>query len=238
MRRALAALLLPVVWWLAGCATAQNPDPIEPFNRKMFAFNEAVDQAVLKPVATAYVEHVPSPVRTGVTNFFNNVGDLWSAVNLFLQARVGEGFSDVARFGLNTVFGILGVFDVATDVGLERHGEDLGRTFGRWGAGPGAYIVWPLLGPSTVRDSIGLPIEMQVSPNAFINDVPVRNTLTVTRVINTRANLLGATGLLDDLALDKYSLQRDAFLQRRESQIYRSERVDEPDSVEPAAKSP
>jgi phospholipid-binding lipoprotein MlaA len=212
--------LIVVATALPGCATPQNPDPLEPWNRKVFAFNEAVDSAVLKPVATTYRDVVPSPVRKAATNFFSNVQDAWSAVNLVLQGRFRDGASDFLRFGTNTVFGLLGFIDVASELGLERHNEDFGQTLGKWGFGPGAYIVWPILGPSTVRDSIALPIELQATPETWVTPVSARNSLTATRLVNTRSNLLQATSLLDDAAMDKYSFLRDAYLQRRRSLVY------------------
>jgi phospholipid-binding lipoprotein MlaA len=220
LRPAAATLLIVGSMALTGCATTQNPDPLEPWNRKVFAFNEVVDNAVLKPVATTYRDVVPAPVRKGATNFFNNVQDAWSAVNLVLQGRFRDGASDLLRFGTNTVFGLLGVIDVASELGLQRHNEDFGQTLGKWGLGPGAYIVWPILGPSTIRDSIALPIETQVTPETWASSVRLRNSLTATRIVNTRANLLQASSLLDDAALDKYSFLRDAFLQRRRSLVY------------------
>jgi len=211
---------LAMACFVAGCATPQRPDPLEPMNRKVYAFNDAVDRTVLKPVATAYQDNIPQPVRTGVTNFFGNVKDVWSAVNLFLQGRVGDGFSDLARFGTNTVFGILGIFDVATDLGMPKHGEDLGQTLGKWGLGPGAYLVLPFFGPSTLRDVTDLPFDLQTSPTGFVEQIPLRNAMTATGIVNTRANLLGASALMDEIALDKYVFLRDAYLQRRLSLVY------------------
>lgn len=206
---------------LSGCATVSNRgDPLEPMNRKIFAFNEAVDEHLLKPVATAYADFVPRPVRNGVDNFFNNIKDAWSAVNLFLQGRVQDGLSDMMRFGTNSVFGFFGIADPATELGLERHGEDFGQTLGKWGVPPGAYIVWPILGPSTVRDSIGLPVDQAASPDFLTSPTRVRNQLTALRVVNARSNLLGASQVLDDIVLDKYTFIRDGYLQRRRSLVH------------------
>lgn len=240
MRGCVAPLLCSVVV-LTGCATAQRPDPLEPMNRKVFAFNEAVDAAVLKPVAQVYKAVLPSPVQLAVSNFFGNVKDAWSAVNLFLQGRFADGFSDVMRFGTNTVFGFAGVMDIATELGFERHGEDFGQTLGRWGVPNGAYIVWPILGPSTVRDSIGLPIDMQATPESLVTVSLTRNTMTGLRLVSTRAGLLSATGLIDDIALDKYAFVRNAYLQRRRSLVYDGNPPDEAEVEEapaPTAPSP
>jgi phospholipid-binding lipoprotein MlaA len=212
---------------LVGCATAQRPDPLEPMNRKVFAFNEAVDTAVLKPAAQVYQAVLPSPVQLMVSNFFGNVKDAWSAVNLFLQGRFADGFSDVMRFGTNTVFGFAGVMDIATELGFERHGEDFGQTLGRWGVPTGAYIVWPILGPSTVRDSIGLPVDMKATPEVVVSVSLTRNTMTGLRLVSTRAGLLSATSLIDDIALDKYAFVRNAYLQRRRSLVYDGNPPDE-----------
>ena len=240
MRRLLLGLLL-VAAGLAGCATPQRPDPLEPWNRKVFAFNQGLDNVVLKPTATAYQKVVPGPVRTAATNFFNNIYDLWSATNLFLQGRVTDGLSDVMRFGSNTVFGVLGLADVASEMGMERHNEDFGQTLGRWGVGPGAYIVWPVLGSSTVRDSVALPIELQITPEILVTPVRASNALMGLRVINTRANLLQASNVLDGIALDKYTFMRDAYLQRRRSLVYDGDPPpldEEPDEPVPENKSP
>ncbi len=245
-------------WWRVGgalglalvlgaCATPQRPDPLEPWNRKVYAFNDAVDVAVLRPVATVYRDRVPEPVRTATTHFFANIQDAWSAVNLVLQGRPADGLSDVLRFGTNTVFGVLGLFDVATPLGLERHGEDFGQTLGKWGVGPGAYIVWPILGPSSLRDSVGLPLEMRLTPETWVSPEALRYSLTGVRVVNTRANLLQASRLLGDVALDPYVSVRDFYLQRRRSLVYDGnppddaqpeERWDEPEAPAQPASAP
>ena len=220
---AIAASLL-----LGGCATVQQArggpgqklDPWENWNRKVFAFNEGLDTYVLKPVATAYANVVPQPVRRGVDNFFANAADAWSAVNNILQGKGQAAFEDVVRVTTNSFFGIGGIFDVASEIGIERHKEDFGQTLGRWGFGAGAYIVWPLLGPSTVRDSIALPLDRSASPALLINDGRTQFGLTALQIINPRANLLGASQVLDDIALDKYTFLRDAYLQRRRSLVY------------------
>jgi phospholipid-binding lipoprotein MlaA len=216
---------------LAGCATTasipesekspgQRADPWENWNRKVFSFNDAIDEAVLKPVATAYQKVVPQFVRTGVTNFFGNFSDLWSAVNNLLQGKFEAGASDIMRVGTNTVFGIGGLFDVASEAGIERHNEDFGQTLGRWGFSSGPYIVWPLFGPSTLRDTVGLPLDLYASPMISVRSAEVRWGVATLGFINARANLLGATNLLDDVALDRYSFVRDAYLQRRRSLVY------------------
>jgi phospholipid-binding lipoprotein MlaA len=220
VKRLFFAAMLAAHVLLAGCATVDKPDPMETWNRKVFAFNEKVDDIAIKPVATAYKAVVPHPVRQAVTNFFNNMFDAWSAVNLFLQGRFEDGLNSTLRFGANSVFGFFGIADPATEMGLERKTEDFGQTLGKWGVPTGAYIVWPVLGPSTVRDSVALPVETQVSPETFLTGIAERNVLTALRLVNTRANLLQATSVLDDIALDKYTFVRDAYLQRRRSLVY------------------
>jgi len=231
-RRALSGIAaLTATLLFAGCTTIQQArggpgqklDPWENWNRKVFAFNEDLDKYVMKPVATAYANVVPQPLRRGVDNFFANAADAWSAVNNVLQGKGQPAFEDVVRFTTNSFFGIAGFFDVASEIGIPRHKEDFGQTLGVWGFGAGAYIVWPLLGPSTVRDSIGLPLDISVSPSAVINDGRTQVALTALQLINARANLLGASQVLDDIALDKYTFLRDAYLQRRRSLVFDGE---------------
>ena len=222
--RAMAVLLLGAS--LQGCTTVgaktagDRVDPWQKWNRKVFHFNERLDEKVLTPAATVYSNVMPRPVRNGIDNFFGNAADAWSAVNNFLQGKVENGLNDVIRFGTNTIFGLGGVLDVATEFGIDHQYEDFGQTLGTWGIGAGAYIVWPLFGPSSVRESLALPLDRAVSPALAINDGTVRWEITGLQLINTRANLLGANQLLDEIALDKYTFVRDGYLQRRRSLVF------------------
>ena len=207
----------------AGCATGPNAnpaDPLEPFNRGVSRFNDAVDDAVLVPAATAYQNALPSMVRTGVNNFFNNIGDVWNLVNNVAQLKLQNSAETFMRLNVNTIFGLGGVLDVATEARLPRHEEDFGQTLGYWGVGSGPYVVLPLLGSSTLRDTAAKPLDMWGDPLGHVEDIPWRNSLTVLRVVDTRSQYLRASRLLGDAALDKYSFTRDAYLQRRRSQVY------------------
>ena len=203
---------------LTGCATVANPDPRDPlesYNRGMTNFNEQVDALVLKPVATAYKDVTPAPVRTGVRNFFANIGDAWSFVNNVLQLRGEAAVSSLVRFNVNTLFGLGGVLDVASEMGIDRYQQDLGLTLGRWGVRTGPYLVLPILGPSTVRDAIALPVDMKGNLVRYVDPVAARNSLYALRLVEARANVLRAGAVLDAAALDKYSFTRDAYLQVR-----------------------
>lgn len=234
----LSIVLLAPLIALTACATVERPDPLEGMNRGVFAFNEKADQYLLKPTAQAYVAITPAPVRTGLTNFYANVSDVWSAANLALQGRPRDGLSDLTRTALNSTIGVLGLFDVATSMGFTRHGEDLGQTLGRWGLGPGAYLVLPILGPSSLRDVVGLPIDLAAVPQSFVESVALRNSLTVLGAVNQRASMLGAINLADEISLDKYLLFREAYLQRRRSLVYDGEPPDIEPSGEPAGEKP
>jgi len=206
-----------------GCATQQAPDPRDPlegFNRGVFTFNEGVDQAILKPVATIYRDLTPALVRTGVGNFLGNLDDAWSFVNSLLQFKLRDAVDNFMRFGVNSTFGLFGVLDVAGEMQIERHSEDFGQTLGAWGFGPGAYLVLPIFGPSTLRDTAAMPVDFGGDLAARAGDISTRNSLRVLNVIDTRANLLGVSSALDEVALDKYSFARDAFLQRRRNAVY------------------
>jgi len=222
--------LLAVALLLSACATGPNAnpkDPLEPFNRGVDQFNDTVDRAVVKPVATVYRGAVPSPVRTGITNFFANLQDGWSGVNNALQLKGAAAADSFVRFGVNTFLGLGGVLDIASEMGIERHTKDFGHTLGYWGVGPGPYLVLPLLGPSTVRDTVALPVDLKGNLVSGISDVPTRNSATGLNLLSQRARLLGASELLDEVALDRYAFTRDAFLQRRRYSVYDGNPPDE-----------
>ncbi len=209
-----------------GCATvpasAAGPtaDPFENWNRKVFAFNDAVDTAVLKPVAETYRDVMPVFVRTSVSNVLGNIYDVWSTANHFLQGKFQSGLEMGMRVLTNTVLGGVGVFDVATEAGLQRRSEDFGQTLGMWGVGSGPFIVLPLLGSSTLRDTAGLLVDRQTSPSALASASADRYAVTAMELISTRANLLSAGNLVDSVALDKYSFLRDAYISRRRDALY------------------
>lgn len=233
MMRCLSVLLLVgALGGLGGCATAGgNPDdPLEGYNRAMFGFNDGVDKAIVKPVASGYKKVVPAFARTGVSNFFSNLGDVWIGINNVLQGKLGEGASDFGRFAINTTVGVLGLFDVASDAGLEKHNEDFGQTLGRWGVGSGVYVVLPFLGPSSVRDGFGLlAVDWQGDPVWYVGNVPTRNELYALRLVDTRASLLDASRLMEEAALDRYAYLRGAYLQRRRNLVYDGNPPREPD---------
>jgi phospholipid-binding lipoprotein MlaA len=213
-----------VVLVLTGCAATGNVadprDPLEGLNRAVYSLNEGIDETVMKPVATTYRGVVPEFARVGVRNFFSNVEDLYIGFNNLLQGKPGDTVSDWSRVLVNSTVGVFGLIDWASDMGLDKHNEDFGQTFGRWGVGDGAYVIWPLLGPATVRDSFGRAIDIYVDPIMRYTPVPTRNTLLVTNMVSLRANLLDASRILEEAALDKYVFERDAYLQRRRNLIY------------------
>ena len=205
---------------MSGCATTANnaKDPFEGFNRAMFAVNEGID-VVVKPVAQGYDSAAPLPVKAGIGNFFGNLSDVWTAVNNFLQGKGGQGLSDVGRVLVNTTIGIGGVFDVASEMGLEKHSEDFGQTLGKWGVADGPYFYWPLIGPRTTRDTFGWAVDGYADPVWRVGDTGVRNTLVGVRFIDVRASLLPTDKVVEQAAFDKYNYIRDAYLQNRRSVI-------------------
>jgi phospholipid-binding lipoprotein MlaA len=213
---------------LSGCATSANPrDPFEKFNRAMFSFNDAVDRTALKPAATVYKDYTPGFVQTGVNNFFGNLSDLWSSLNNFAQLKGQDGMNDFTRFAVNSTLGLAGVLDIATPAGLRKHNEDLGQTLGYWGVPSGPYLMLPILGPSTVRDTVALPGDFWGDPWTHVNDIPWRNSGIVTRAVDQRASVLDASNLLEDAALDRYEFIRDGYLQRRASRVLDTDKAQE-----------
>ena len=212
---------------------ALKADPLEGLNRGVFAFNEVVDRALIKPLATAYRAVLPSPVRTGVDNVFGNVDDAWSAVNHLLQGKVKSALEMTVRVTTNTVFGLGGLFDLASDAGLERQSEDFGQTLGKWGFGPGSYLVLPFYGASSLRDAAGLPLDRQASLPGIVHDGTYRWGLTTLELVHARSDLLSATSLLEQVAFDKYSFVRDSYLARRRSLVFDGNPPEEPEEEEP-----
>lgn len=233
---------------LGGCATQGNKDPLEPMNRGIYKFNDTVDKAAIKPVAGAYKAVIPSPVRTGVNNFFTNLGTVVTIVNDLLQFKFDKALTDTGRFAINSTFGIAGLIDVASMDGIERRNEDFGQTLGYWGWKDSSYLVLPFLGPSTLRDTGGLVFDTAlIDPLYYVDDIPARNSAIALKFVDRRSQYLPASDLLDEAALDPYAFMRDAYMQRRTNQIHDgdapheawddSEMDDEPAQPAPAVAS-
>lgn len=219
---------------LAGCATTgavsgPRADPWEPMNRAVFGFNEALDAAVVKPVATAYTNVVPEAVRFVVSNMIANIADVWTAANQLLQGKPLEAANDLGRFAINTVFTLGGMGDLAGELGLERHREDFGQTLGRWGVPAGPYLVLPFIGPSSVRDAPAFGVDVLADPLRQVATQGQRNNAWVVRFIDARASLLRGERIVEGAALDKYGFIRDAYLQRRRNLVWDGDPPPEPD---------
>lgn len=215
------ALALVATGLISGCATGPDRkpgDPLEPMNRAVFNFNDGVDRYVAVPVAKGYQKVTPQPLRTAVSNFFSNLGDLTNAANALLQLKITDATEDLVRFAFNSTFGLGGLLDWATPAGLPKHHQDFGLTLGHWGIPSGPYLVLPLFGPSTVRDSMGLIVDVKFNPLNYMEPA-VRNPLYVLQFVSVRSDLLGASDLLQQAALDKYSFVRDAYTQQRRARL-------------------
>lgn len=222
-RRISLMLVGCVLLILQGCATVKNPDPRDPWetmNRSVYQFNDALDVMAIQPAAKAYVTVLPSPVRTGIHNFLGNIGDVWSMANSALQLKGQATAETFMRITVNTFLGLGGVLDVATEMRLEKRKEDLGQTLGYWGVQPGPYMVLPIFGPSTLRDTLATPLDMKGDAVQQFNDSATRNVLSVTRVLDVRAGLLQTLDVIKAAALDPYSFVRDAYLQKRENDVH------------------
>ncbi|RQR32673.1 VacJ family lipoprotein [Burkholderia sp. Bp9142] len=207
---------------LSGCATGpnRNPnDPLEPMNRAMYKFNDTVDTNIAVPIAKGYQKITPTPVRTAISNFFSNLGDLGNMANNLLQLRITDATQDLMRVAMNSVFGVGGLIDIATPAGLPKHHQDFGLTMARWGMPSGPYLVLPVFGPSTIRDGVGRAVDVRFNLLNYIEPA-VRNPMYIAQFVSARSDLLGATDLLKQAALDPYSFVRDAYLQQRKSLTY------------------
>ncbi len=219
-----AAAVLVAAGLAGGCAAPGGPaaarDPLEPLNRAVFRFNDAVDRAVLKPVAQGYHDYVPENLRIPVSSVFGNLADLWTAVNQLLQGKPVEAISDLGRFVINSTLGLGGLADIATPIGLEKHHEDFGQTLGRWGVPSGPYLVLPLLGPSNLRDAPARIVDYAGDPLLAIDSTGQRNNAALLRVVDDRAQLLRAERVVEGAALDRYAFIRDGYLQRRRNLVH------------------
>ena len=239
-----AALAAALAWPVATLAAEGAPapadrrDPIEPWNRAVFTFNETVDAALLEPVAQAWKAAVPAVVRQGVRNVFGNVEDAWSAVNHLLQGKGKHGVEMAIRVVTNTTFGLGGLLDVAGEAGLERRSEDFGQTLGRWGVPAGPYLVLPLLGPRSVRDGAAWTLDRQASLANLSTEGGRSWALSAVELVQTRSELLAAQALLGQVALDRYTFVRDAYLARRRSLVYDGNPPPEPEPEDETTPAP
>ncbi|MFC1602065.1 VacJ family lipoprotein [Pseudomonadota bacterium] len=224
--RRLATLVLvsSTLLLLAGCSTIDNyddpRDPLERYNRFMYSVNDTLDNTLITPLAKGYKAVLPTPVNRGITNVFNNLVDLTSVLNNVLQFKFNHAVSGLGRVLVNTTIGVGGLVDIASEQDLPRYREDFGQTLGSWGAGPGPYIVLPLLGSSDVRDTFGLVVDWYVDPVRQVDPEKTRWAISGLRGIDKRADLLSASKIMEEAALDKYEFHRDAYLQKRRSDIY------------------
>lgn len=227
---------------LAACAAAPNKeDPFEPWNRAMYQVHTAVDDAVIKPVAQAYVAYMPELIRTGVSNFFGNIDDLFTGINNVLEGRGNQAGDDFGRVLLNTTMGMGGVFDLASMMGIPKDKKDFGITFGKWGIPQGPYLFIPLFGPTTVRDGTGTLVRYFIGPVGYIDNIPVRNTIYGIGYLDLRAQALSAESVVETAAIDRYRFLRNAYLRNRRFQVYEGKpppEEDEDAGAPPSAPAP
>jgi phospholipid-binding lipoprotein MlaA len=224
------AAVLVLMAWLGGCASAEHrvaSDPIEPFNRKIYSFNDAIDRAALKPVAKAYVKLTPEWFRTGVGNFFTNLGYPSTIANQLLQGKVVAAGQDTARLVINTTLGWGGLFDVASGANLPKHEEDSGQTLGKWGVPPGPYLVIPFIGPATLRDAPARYADEFSRPLHWWGGDSLRWGSLALSFVDLRARLLPLAKTLSE-TYDPYAFMREAYLQRRQYQVYDGNPPEEP----------
>jgi phospholipid-binding lipoprotein MlaA len=215
---------------VSGCAaTPSKVDPLEPMNRALYQVHDVLDTNIVKPVAEGYVSVVPQFMRTGFANVFNNIDDLFSAVNGLLQGKLDKAGNDFGRVMINTMFGLGGLIDVAADLDIERGNEDFGQTFAVWGFPQGPYLFIPLFGPTTFRDGAGVIVRIALGPVGYVPNVPVRNSIYGVGYVDLRSQALESGSLVDTAALDRYIFIRNAYLQRRRYLIYDGKPPPEPE---------
>jgi phospholipid-binding lipoprotein MlaA len=222
-KRCSVLLIAVVALVLQGCAsvkTADARDPWESMNRRIYQFNDAVDTVAIKPAAEIYTQVLPSFVRTGIHNFLGNLSDVWSMANSAMQLKGQATAETFMRINVNTFLGLGGLLDVASEMRLEKRKEDFGQTLGYWGVKPGPYLVLPLLGPSTLRDTLATPMDFKGDPSQVFTDEATRNSLSVTRVLDVRSGLLQTVDVIKAASLDPYTFVRDGYLQKRKNDIY------------------
>jgi phospholipid-binding lipoprotein MlaA len=230
MRSLARVVAVAAVALVAGCAsTPSNVDPLEPMNRALYGVHDVLDTNIVKPVAESYVSVVPQFMRTGFANVFNNIDDLFSAVNGLLQRKPDKAGNDLGRVMINTMFGLGGLIDVAADLNIERGNEDFGQTFAVWGFPQGPYLFIPLFGPTTVRDGTGVIVRIALGPVGYVPNVPVRNSIYGVGYVDLRSQALESGSLVDTAALDRYIFIRNAYLQRRRYLIYDGKPPPEPE---------
>jgi len=217
------SILLILFLVSSGCATTKNQsndfnpeDPYEKSNRKVFEFNSKIDKLFLRPITDFYDSATPEFAQTSITNFFSNLDDIGISFNNFLQGNIVDSMSDITRFFINSIFGLGGFFDVASEMGLEKHSEDFGQTLGKWGAKPGPYLMLPFLGPSTTRDAFTFVGDTALAPTLSLDDSEARLGLISLDLINTYSAF---TGIADIESQDQYAFLRDAYLDRRKFEV-------------------
>lgn len=223
LQRCSVLIVGAVVLVLQGCASVQAADPRDPWesmNRSVYQFNDAVDAVAIKPAAEIYTKVLPSFVRTGIHNFLGNLSDVWSMANSAMQLKGQATAETFMRINVNTFFGLGGLLDVASEMRLEKRKEDFGQTLGYWGVKPGPYLVLPLLGPSTLRDTLATPVDFKGNPSEMFTDEATRNSLTVTRILDVRSGLLQTVDVIKAASLDPYTFVRDGYLQKRKNDIH------------------
>ena len=223
LQRCSVPMIAAVVLVLQGCASVKAADPRDPWesmNRSVYQFNDAVDAVAIKPAAEIYTKVLPSFVRTGIHNFLGNLSDVWSMANSAMQLKGQATAETFMRINVNTFFGLGGLLDVASEMRLEKRKEDFGQTLGYWGVKPGPYLVLPLLGPSTLRDTLATPVDFKGNPSEMFTDEATRNSLSVTRILDVRSGLLQTVDVIKAASLDPYTFVRDGYLQKRKNDIH------------------